>query len=115
MFSAAKCHCLCPISGYFKPPTRTGSGNRWTSLTLCTGCVFTCSESHQMKWPELRWLLGVSPFVQPVFSAFTNPRRAIDGISGSLLSMEQGEALRMLVAVLLWGRGSRVVPPSPLV
>lgn len=29
--------------------------------------------------------------------------------------MEQGEALRMLRAVLLWGRGSRVVPPSPLV
>ena len=45
--------------------------------------------------------------------AFTNPKRAIDGISGSLLSMEQGEALRMLRAVLLWGRGSRVVPPLP--
>lgn len=48
-------------------------------------------------------------------SAFSNPRRAIDGISGSLLSMEQGEALRMLRGVLLWGRGSAVVPPSPLV
>lgn len=45
-------------------------------------------------------------------SAFTNPRRAIDGISGSLLLMEQGEALRMLRGVLLWERGSQAVPPS---
>lgn len=45
-------------------------------------------------------------------SAFTNPRRAIDGISGSLLLMERGEALRMLRGVLLWERGSRAVPPS---
>lgn len=62
---------------------------------MAAGCFFVCS-------------LGAH-------SASTNPRRAIDGISGSLLSMEQGEALRMLRGVLLWGRGLRVVPPSPLV
>lgn len=48
-------------------------------------------------------------------SASTNPRRAIDGISASLLSMEQGEALRMLRGVLLffhWEEARGVVPPS---
>ncbi len=60
---------------------------------MAAGCFFVCSLAAH--------------------SAFTNPRRAIDGISGSLLSMEQGEALRMLGGVLLWGRGSRVVPPLP--
>lgn len=49
-------------------------------------------------------------------SAFTNPRRAIDGINGSLLSMEQGEALRMRPrAPFSWERGSPAVPPSPVV
>lgn len=48
--------------------------------------------------------------------AFTNPRRAIDGINGSLLSMEQGEALRMRRrAPFSWERGSLAVPPSPVV
>lgn len=48
-------------------------------------------------------------------SASTNPRRAIDGISASLLSMEQGEALRMLRGVLFFslGRGSRSGPSLP--
>lgn len=49
---------------------------------MAAGCFFACSVG--------------------ALSAFTNPRRAIDGISGSLLSMEQGEALRMLRGVLLW-------------
>lgn len=49
-------------------------------------------------------------------SAFTNPHRAIDGINGSLLSMEQGEALRMRPrAPFSWERGSPAVPPSPVV
>lgn len=64
-----------------------------SGVKMAAGCFFICSLA--------------------ALSAFTNPRRAIDGISGSLLSMEQGEALRMLRAVLLWERGSQVVPPLP--
>lgn len=66
-----------PIMGQFKPPiTRTDSrklyipaGNRCICMT-----VLTCSDKSQIlrpirwKWPELRWLLGVSSFVQPVYS-----------------------------------------------
>lgn len=50
--------------------------------------------------------------MQAALPASPNPGRAIDGISGSLLSMEQGEALRMLCGVLLWEEAlQRSLPP----
>lgn len=63
-----------------------------SAVKMAAGCFFICSDG--------------------ALSAFTNPRRAIDGISGSLLSMEQGEALRMLRGVLLWEESlKRSLPP----
>lgn len=70
---------------------------------------------------ELKWLLAVSSVGSVcTLSAFTNPRRAIDGINGSLLSVEQGEALRMrrrasFFFFFFQGKEAPAVPPSPVV
>ena len=65
--------------------------------------------NYILKEQKVRWLLS------SLGALFTNPRRAIDGIRGSFLSEKQGEALRMLRAVLLWDEPrTRPLPSSTL-